>query len=109
MWEPGRQNSGYFKKKIFESKLLKFDCYLLKYPKGSIIYAHKDPAPDGFKHHRLNIVLRNTNLGGYFYQGDKGFQPKSKRLFYFRPDIEKHGLTKIEGSTRYVLSIGWLR
>jgi len=28
---------------------------------------------------------------------------------FFRPDVSKHSVTKVEGGTRYVLSIGWLR
>jgi hypothetical protein len=102
-WEPGRQGSGYFKKKLFHGKW--WDCYVLKYPKGSYIDHHYDPAPEGKEHHRLNIVLKRAN-GGNFYTAD-GYN--YGRMIYFRPDIIRHGVSFVLSGTRYVLSIGWLR
>lgn len=104
-WEKGRQNSGYFKFKIIQSKILKLDIYLLKFPKNSFIKTHKDEVLKG-KHFRLNIIIKKAKVGGIFYLEGK----KQKGRFHsFRPDIQKHSLSKIQDGTRYVLSIGWIK
>lgn len=115
-WESGRQGSGYFKLKLFESWRLKCDCWLLKYPKGSYINWHQDPTPVKWEHHRLNIVLKRTS-GGHFQTaansisgiGDHYPTTSYGRIVYFRPDITRHRVTEVLEGTRYVLSIGWLR
>ena len=105
-WIEGRQKTGYFKKKIIESKRFKFDCYLLKYPKDSEIPEHTDSAIWPFyEHHRLNIILVQP-LGGIFHLEGK---PKYGRIQKFRPDLQKHSVSKVLNGTRYVLSIGWCR
>ena len=112
-WEEGRQKTGYFKMKLFESKWFKFDIYLLKYPEGSYIKPHIDEAitkviVNGVttlhEHHRLNIVLKNAGFGGYFCINEKSQQG---RFHYFRPDLVEHAVTTIHEGTRYALSIGW--
>lgn len=111
-WVDGRQNSGYFKLKIFESRLFKFDCYLLKFPEGSVIDKHKDPVTAGYQHHRLNITLIDAVLGGFFlikHIGDVEFKPNLNRFVKFRPDVEEHYATEVRQGTKYVLSIGWLK
>lgn len=105
-WVEGRQGSGYFKLKILESKLFKFDIYLLKFPVDSYINLHTDPALPGYKHHRLNIVLKAPKKGGTFVLD--GLEQKG-RIHKFRPDIQMHNLNRIEEGIRYVLSIGWLK
>ena len=111
-WENGRQNSGYLKMKIFESKLFKADCYILKYPKSSKIDPHTDEV-EGHEHHRVNIILKKAKLGGGFYTKRK-FQSQNRyykrgRFNYFRPDKTIHGVGFMHLGTRYVLSIGWLK
>lgn len=105
MWIDGRQKSGYLKRKIFESKLLKTDCYLLKYPEGSEIKLHTDPVTTG-KHYRLNIILKRAR-GGAFKCNGKYF--KFGPIIFFRPDLYEHSVTRITSGTRYVLSIGFIR
>ncbi|NRA76798.1 MAG: 2OG-Fe(II) oxygenase [Pseudoalteromonas sp.] len=108
-WISGRQGTGYYKLKIFESKLLKMDCYILKYPYDSKIKKHNDPAPEGYKHHRINITLNSNYRGGHFvlYNGNNRLI-EGKRIKYFRPDIQFHSVDRITSGRRYVLSIGWL-
>lgn len=105
MWTKGRKNSGYYKIKLLESKWLKFDVYLLKYPEGSEIALHIDPAPTNYEHHRINLELNSDFSGGIpVVEGHvKG------RAYRFRPDIQKHHVTEVVRGTRYVLSIGWLK
>lgn len=57
MWDNGRQNSGYFKKKLFESALLKCDFYILKIPAGVGVPCHIDAAPPGYVHWRINLEI----------------------------------------------------
>lgn len=106
-WEEGRQGSGYYKMKLLESKLFKFDVYLLKFPKESFIMRHTDPAPDGYEHHRLNVILNQRFNGGIFYQNDTP-ATKSTRIIKFRPDLLSHRVSRVTAETRYVLSVGWL-
>lgn len=91
--------------------MFKFDCYLLYYPVGSHIDTHTDPVPNGYEHHRLNVVLKECEVGGYFYK----YEPQNltwesvAKVVKFRPDIEPHGVTEVQNGSRWVLSIGWLR
>jgi hypothetical protein len=110
-WEEGRQGTGYFKKRLVETRWpFPFDLYLLKYPEGSSIPEHTDPVA-GKRHYRLNIELRRA-VGGVFWKRDsKGSFPchtEHGRIHFFRPDIEPHGLTKVLYNTRYVLSLGFV-
>lgn len=105
-WQKGRQESGYEKMTILRSKLFKFDVYILKYPENSIIKAHTDPVDEIYEHHRLNIVLKQAKKGGVFICNG---EIQKGRFHYFRPDIMKHEVTKIEVGTRYVFSLGWLK
>jgi hypothetical protein len=105
-WEEGRQGSGYYKLKLMESRFFKFDMYLLKFPEGSYIETHTDPAPKDHDHHRLNIVLKRAKKGGRFVKSNN---IQYGRVFKFRPDIEEHYVEDIEEGTRYVFSVGWLK
>lgn len=105
-WVGGRQGGRYFKFLIMTSGRFKFDMYLMKYPTGSFIDYHKDGAPEGLKHHRINFVLNKNFKGGKFIIKGKA---QEGRIHKFRPDIYKHKVTKIKEGTRYVFSIGYLR
>ena len=82
------------------------DCYLLRFPPGSSVPPHLDAVPAG-RHYRLNIVLRAAQRGGAFVCA----RPihAGRRVKLFRPDLERHSVTRIEQGTRWVLSIGWVR
>ena len=83
-----------------------FDFWLIRYPVGSEIPPHVDPVAPGKRHFRLNIVLKRSPIGGEFVCADPIFS--SKRIKLFRPDVSEHQVTRVEGGSRYVLSLGWL-
>lgn len=107
-WINGRaNNSGYQKLLLFESKRFKFDCYILKYPKGSYLDWHTDEVKD-YKHYRFNWTFWKALVGGIC----KTIMPpiwKCKCAYLFRPDNNLHSVTAVEKGTRYVFSFGWLR
>ena len=106
-WERGRQKSGYDKMLLCWAKWpIKFDTYLLKFPQGSEIAPHTDQVDSG-KHYRLNIVLKNADLGGEFICESPIFE--TKRIKLFRPDISEHQVSKVVKGERYLLSIGWIK
>jgi hypothetical protein len=110
VWKEGRQGSGYWKLKLLESKLLKFDLYILKFPTGSYIDWHRDPAVEGHKHWRLNWIFWKGKGGQFEAEpcDPKDYPISKPRLNMFRPDKVLHCVSKIESSTRYVFSLGWL-
>lgn len=104
-WEKGRQDSRYSKMLIATAKFpVPWDFYILKYPVGSEIKEHVDPVSDRC-HYRLNIIIKKAKKGGEFFT-EKSIINTS-RIKFFRPDLYKHSLTKIEKGSRYVISIGW--
>ena len=80
------------------------DMYLLSYPEDSELPEHVDPVP-GYKHYRLNIVLRKPRKGGDFHC--KTSILNTPRVKLFRSD-RPHSMTLIEKGRRLVLSIGWV-
>lgn len=105
-WRGGRQGTGY--DKLLLATLpwpLPFDCYLIRYPEGSAIPTHIDPV-EKCRHFRLNIVLKRSPRGGEFVCANPIFS--TARIKLFRPDVSEHAVTRVEGGSRYVLSLGWL-
>lgn len=102
MWVPGRNQTGYLKKKLFE--FLWFDCYLLYYPEGSSIPEHIDEVP-GKTHWRLNIIYKNCQEGGVFNSTHSLIN--INRIKLFRSDMP-HSVSKIEKGERKVLSFGFV-
>ena len=100
-WKPGRQNSNYFVKNIFSSRLLMSDCWLIKYPKFGYVCRHKDPAP-GRRHFRLNIELTKTR-GVFQCEGPSW---RFWRFTIFRPDLYYHSYCNLDTKSRLVLSFG---
>jgi hypothetical protein len=106
-WQRGRQGTGYDKMLLATAPWpIPFDCYLLHYPDGAEILPHTDPVTDR-RHYRINIVLKSSPRGGDFICATPIFA--SKRIKVFRPDVCEHSVTRVEGGSRYVLSIGWVR
>lgn len=106
-WIDGRQGSGYSKLKLFEMfKVFPMDIYLLKFPHGSFIPEHTDCVKAGYKHYRLNIILKKSVSGGEFLSESHIFN--FERFKFFRPDISKHSVTQVLGGNRIVLSVGFL-
>jgi hypothetical protein len=105
-WQAGRQGTGYDKMLLLTASWpLPFDSYLIRYPEGSQIPPHTDPLSSG-RHYRLNVILKSSRVGGAFVCARPIFE--SKRIKLFRPDACEHSVTKVEGGSRYVLSIGWV-
>jgi hypothetical protein len=109
-WDKGRQETGYEKLLLAYCKfptwmcvpVLGFDLYLLWYPEGSEIPEHADNVK-GFRHYRINVVLKKCVSGGIF----KTDFPilNWKRLKIFRSD-RPHSVTRITRGTRLLLSFG---
>lgn len=105
-WQSGRQGSGYDKMLLLTAPWpVPFDSYLIRYPEGSSIPPHRDPVQTG-RHYRLNIVLKAPKSGGEFLCENPIYQ--SRRIKLFRPDICEHSVSKVQGGSRYILSIGWV-
>ncbi|MGA4237571.1 2OG-Fe(II) oxygenase [Ralstonia pseudosolanacearum] len=105
-WRRGRQGTGYDKMLLATATWpIRFDSYLIRYPEGSEIPPHTDPASDG-RHYRLNIVLKSPRSGGEFVCANPIFQ--TRRIKLFRPDACEHSVTRVQGGSRYVLSVGWV-
>jgi len=101
-WESGRQGTGYLKYLLIAG----YFCYLylLKFPTRSYVPEHTDPVP-GVRHIRLNIILRHANEGGEFKCEGKLLINWS-RVKLFRPDIQKHSVSRVKKGERLVLSLG---
>ena len=103
-WDNGRQKTGYEKMLLLTAKWpIPFDMYLLRFRQGQEIPPHVDDV----EHHRINIILRNAELGGEFVCKDPIYE--SKWVKYFRPDLSEHSVTKISKGNRYVFSLGWIQ
>lgn len=108
-WVSGRQSTGYEKMLLLTAEWpVSFDVYLMRYKQGSFIPPHRDPAPSGRKHYRLNIFLKHAKFGGNFriIEGKPIFS--SARAQLFRPDECLHMVSEVSAGTRYVLSFGLL-
>jgi hypothetical protein len=105
-WQRGRQGTGYDKLLLLVNPfLIPFDFYLLRFPEGSEIPPHQDPVT-GKRHYRLNVILKRPRAGGEFVCVNPIFE--TKRIKLFRPDVSLHSVTKVQGGSRYVLSLGWV-
>lgn len=100
-WKEGRQGTGYRTLKLFESKRLRCDVYILHFPEGSYAPTHVDAAPDGYEHHRINVVVSGEPWRKV--SGGRG-----SRVCRFRPDIVPHHVS-VSKSDRWIFSVGWLR
>lgn len=105
-WQKGRQGTGYDKLLILANPfLVPFDLYLLRFPDGTEIPPHRDPVT-GRRHFRLNVILKRSRTGGDFICEAPIFQ--TRRVNLFRSDLSLHSVSRVEGGTRYVLSLGWV-
>ncbi|MCA9719211.1 MAG: 2OG-Fe(II) oxygenase [Myxococcales bacterium] len=102
-WQPGRQGTGYWKLRLLA--LRRLDLYLLRFPPGSRVPAHRDAVPEG-RHLRLNLVLVPARRGGEFRCPAALID--RPRIKLFRSDLHAHEVTPVEEGTRWVLSCGLL-
>lgn len=113
-WEHGRQGGGYSKLTLVSSKLLKLDLHLIRFPPNTRAKWHTDSAPEGYEHHRINVTLRRPRVGcgGLTLIYDRNYvRPwlATKRIYYFRPDLQRHTVTEVRLGSLLLLSLGWLR
>lgn len=104
-WISGRQNTGYWKMPIVRSKLFRFDIYILKFEEGVEVPWHTDPAKTG-RHFRFNLYLTNPGGGQLLLEKGKRAIFSNRLCHLFRADDIQHAMTKVEGGTLYMLSIG---
>ncbi len=126
-WTEGRQHSGYLKANLMGHKasvwfillrrslsrlslvvgdLLDHDAYLIKYPVGSSIPTHVDPAPSATVGHvRLNCLL-TEGVGGTLFVNDAPIPLRVRHAYMFRPDTEPHRVSVVERGERIVWSVG---
>lgn len=93
------------------------DAWLLFYPNGSWVAWHKDLAPEGKIHRRMNVVVTAPRAGGVLKLeviGPCGITVSTPRFdlsenegVIFEPSEYLHGVEPIEG-TRLVFSMGAL-
>jgi len=111
-WESGRQGTGYDKLLLATSERLKFDLYLLRFPRDCVVPRHRDPTVPGYEHHRVNITLKKPLIGGEIVVDGPSHRALGGRYMRFRPDLYLHWMTAVEyiwPANMYVLSFGWLR
>jgi len=123
-FEDGRQGTGYLKAAVpglaeaagLRARSLEavgappdhaHDCYILKYPEGSHIPPHRDDAPGGDGHFRLNAVIRQGEGGSLFVDGQL-VELHAGDAVVFRPDLSLHAVTEVRGGCRLVWSVGTL-
>lgn len=122
-FEPGRQGTGYMKARIPRALFPELredslsalgvpvhsahDCYLVRYDVGNWIGPHDDPAPPGFDHHRLNAIVSVAEGGQLVVEGEP-IQLGIGDGYVFRPDLQKHEVTKVTAGTRMIWSVGVL-
>ena len=110
-WQGGRQGGDYSKLLVAKSARLRFDLYVLRFPTGSQVKMHQDPAPEGFEHHRVNWTLRFARRGGLtlIECGDRKMRLEERRLYRFRPDTRKHLMPEVKEGEVLMVSFGWLK
>lgn len=112
-WDYGRQASGYSKLLLASSKLLKFDCYILRFPVGVSVPEHQDPTIPGYEHHRFNYMVKTPCIGSGVVHVKGPFKSFGRRGMLFRPDLYPHSMTACDfifsNESAYMLSIGWLK
>ncbi|WP_394202306.1 hypothetical protein [Marinagarivorans algicola] len=97
-WERGRQKTRYHKMLLCGATWpIKFDIYFLRFPEGSEIKPHTDKVISG-QHYRLNIVIKDADIGGDFICSNAIFE--SARIKLFRPDISEHPGSYIKNSSQ---------
>lgn len=131
-WIQGRQGSGYFKRYLrlgavsaetlrpiaFAQRALidqvnggnltdHMDALLIRYPAGSSIPDHVDPAPEGFSHHRLNVLLTPTAGSGTLYVEGRPVGMSQGDAVIFSSGSLTHRVDNVEDA-RLVLSVGML-
>lgn len=111
-WSKGRQGSGYDVLPLVLSQRLRLDVYLIRLAEGVDVPPHTDPAAEGMEHHRVNWIFWKSGGGDHGIQPYEGWpviEVTDRRLYHFRPDIQRHLVQPVTTGSQWILSVGWLR
>jgi hypothetical protein len=96
----------------------KWDAWLIFYPEGDSLPQHIDPAPEGYRHVRINAVVQVPEDGGKLIIFPSTDTSKSIARHYdmktlgdaivFSTSEQAHGVTWITKGRRLVFSVGAL-
>ena len=89
--------------RVIKRTPIPFAIYLLRYPTGAYIPAHRDVRTKKRMFHLIVTLTRPP--GGVFISENVLF--KWGPFVLFRPDLSTHSVTPVLKGTRYVLLIGW--
>lgn len=119
-WVEGRQRTGYVNFDLLNVDAADWvvrraldeignptlhDAYLIRYPAGSRIPEHDDPAIEGMCHVRLNAMIM-AGEGGLLRLAGEELPLVDGDAYIFRPDITKHSVSRVTAGPRLVLSVG---
>lgn len=124
-FEKGRQNTGYDKLDVktlpeFEDLIRRsldvhgyakeanyWDAWILRYVEGASIPAHRDEAEIfNMRHHRLNAVALEPNLGGKLFLDTQPYPMPVGWALIFTPDEIVHAVSEVTDGIRLVWSVG---
>ncbi len=122
VFTPGRQGTGYDLAAVPENKFswvrelsfralgidasAGYDCYVMRYKRGSRIPKHKDTAFFGSRHLRVNALIQKASEGGRLLIEDVPFSLYERDAYVFRPDLLNHEVTEITEGERYMWTMG---
>jgi len=120
-WVPGRQGTGYERAPVqfdeLEARCLKelgvppetgHDAYLIRYREGAFIPPHKDDAPFGTEHRRINILLSHAEEGGVLRFDGEVIELDELDAIVFRPDLVLHEVSPVTKGQRVLWTVGVL-
>jgi len=90
---------------LFQSRRL--SIYLVRYPAGHAIGPHVDMVSEG-RLYKLNCVLIKPESGGEF-RCERNIFNLFGRIIFFRPDLYRHEVSRIERGRRWLLSFALTR
>lgn len=85
-----------------------FDSWIIRYPIGSYIPAHKDDAPFGSSHWRLNAMIQRDKHAKFRIAG-REVDLQERDAIVFEPSAHVHEVAEVFTTTRYVFSVGILK
>jgi len=103
-WRRGRQGTGYDTMlRRAAARPLGLNSDLIRCPDGSEGPPHTDPVEHG-RYCRLKRVLKRSPAAGEFVCANSIYS--SARIKLFRPGRREHGVTRVVGGSRWLLSLG---
>ncbi len=84
------------------------DCWIIRYPIGSYIPPHRDDAPFGSAHWRLNALIQRDKHAKFSIAG-REVDLQERDAIVFEPSAYTHSVAEVFDCTRYVFSVGVLK